>query len=304
MPHHLIRKLERFVPLATEDKEVLLGLEQKTRQIERDADILPESSSAKHINLILSGWACRYKHLNDGGRQITSLLLPGDLYDPHTFLDQMAHPVAALTPVTLAKIPDRAVQELAARSPALAEAFRCEALATAAIQREWTVSLGRRSGMERLAHLFCEMHARLTAVGLADGPSCPMPLTQSDLADALGQTAVHINRTLKELRGMGLITLCKRRLTIHDPDVLADLAHFDPVYLHFTRGMLPTDVGAGSASESASDRQRGEVARPNMVRPNPKGSPRMTYSDGMTNRLAALEADIIRLCQLSAWARS
>lgn len=118
----------------------------------------------------------------------------------------------------------------------LDRALEREALATAAIQREWTVSLGCRSGIERLAHLFCELRWRLGAVGLADRASCPLPLTQHDLAHTLGQTSVHINRTLQELRAQGLITLRSRRLTIHDPDRLAELAHFDPAYLHFTIG--------------------------------------------------------------------
>ncbi|GEP09449.1 hypothetical protein MGN01_12940 [Methylobacterium gnaphalii] len=163
-------------------------------------------------------------------------MLPGDLCDPHIFLlDRMDHTIGALTPLTVAQIPGPAFQSLVERSASLAYAFRREGLSAIAIQREWTVSLGRRSGIERLAHLFCELYWRLAAVGLTDGGSCPFPLTQNDLADVLGQTSVHINRTLQELRSMGLVALRGRRLTIHDQTGLAELAYFDPVYLHFTQ---------------------------------------------------------------------
>jgi len=146
----------------------------------------------------------------------------------------MDHTIGAITPVLLGQIPGATLQAMTARSPQLDLAFHREALATAAVQREWTISLGSRTGIERLAHLFCELHARLAAVGLTEDNTCPMPVTQNDLGDAMGQTSVHINRTLQELRGMGLITLRSRRLTIHDPAALARLGHFDNAYLHMT----------------------------------------------------------------------
>ena len=109
-----------------------------------------------------------------------------------------------------------------------------EMLATTALHREWIASVGRRSAIERLAHLFCELHLRLTRVGLADGMTLPMPVTQPDLADALGQTSVHINRTLKELRISGLVALRSRRLTIRDLDGLMERGLFDPAYLQLS----------------------------------------------------------------------
>jgi CRP-like cAMP-binding protein len=207
------------------------------RGIAARTDIIHEGDDPRAVNVILDGWACRYRQFANGRRQIVSLLLPGDPCDPHVFLlDEMDHTIGAITPVLLGQIPGTVLQALTARSPTLDLAFHREALATAAVQREWTVSLGSRTGIERLAHLFCELHARLAAVGLAEGRTCPMPITQNDLGDAMGQTSVHINRTLQELRGMGLITLRGRRLTIHDPAALARLAHFDTGYLHLTAG--------------------------------------------------------------------
>lgn len=235
MPNALVRKLQGYVHLSDADQAWLVEALGPVRSIRSRTDIIDQGDDPLAVNVIIDGWACRYRQLADGRRQIVSLLLPGDPCDPHIFLlDRMDHAIGAITPIALAKIPGATLQALTARSPTLERAFQREALATAAIQREWTVSLGRRSALERVAHQFCELHARLTAVGLAEGSSCPMPLTQLDLADALGQTSVHINRTLQELRSTGLISLRGRHLTIHDRDGLAQLAHFDPAYLHFT----------------------------------------------------------------------
>ena len=230
-------KLQHYVRFSDADRIWLTDALVPTRTILARSDIIREGDDPRAVNVILEGWAYRYRQLKDGRRQIVSILLPGDLCDPHIFLlDRMDHTIGTITPVTLAQIPRRAMQDLSARSAVLDEALMREALATAAVQREWTVSLGRRSAIERLAHLFCEVHARLEAVGLADAAGCPFPLIQSDLADALGQTPVHINRTLQDLRGTGLISLSKRRLTIHDRAGLAEFAEFDPTYLHFTVG--------------------------------------------------------------------
>ncbi|MFC6792310.1 Crp/Fnr family transcriptional regulator [Methylobacterium komagatae] len=241
----LAAKLARYVPLSVADRMWLSEALGPARSIAARTDIIDEGEDPHAVNVILEGWACRSRQLVDGRRQIVSLLLPGDPCDPHVFLlDQMDHAISALTPVVYAQIPGPVLQELTARSAALDRAFQREALATAAIQREWTVSLGCRSGIERLAHLFCELPTRLSAIGLATRTSCPLPLTQHDLAHSLGQTSVHINRTLQELRAQGLITLRSRRLTIHDPARLAELAHFDASYLHFTVGSDPPPVEA------------------------------------------------------------
>jgi CRP-like cAMP-binding protein len=231
----LVRKLERYVHLSEADRLCLTDSLGPERVVAARTDIIHEGDDPRAVNVIVEGWACRYRQFANGRRQIVSLLLPGDPCDPHVFLlDEMDHTIGAITPVVLSQIPGAALQAATARSPRLDLAFHREALATASIQREWTVSLGSRTGIERLAHLFCELHARLAAVGLADGNTCPMPITQNDLGDAMGQTSVHINRTLQELRGMGLITLRGRRLTIHNPGALARLAHFDSAYLHLT----------------------------------------------------------------------
>jgi CRP-like cAMP-binding protein len=231
----LTRKLNNFVRLSAPDRYLLGEVLEPARMVEPRVDIVEEGEDPRSVNVVLSGWACRYRQFEDGRRQIISILLPGDCCDPHIhLLDRRDHAIAALTQVAMARISGQSMAEISSRSPNLTLAFHREALAGTAIQREWTVSLGRRSGAERLAHLFCELHARLAAVDLADETSCPMPLTQPDLADALGQTTVHINRTLQDLRAAQLLTLKGRRLTVLDPEGLRHLAKFDPLYLHLT----------------------------------------------------------------------
>ena len=233
MPHHFIRKLEGFTHLSYENRQALEGLARHVQQVGPDRDIIREGDSPAHVNLILEGWACRYKQLEDGRRQIISFFVPGDMCDTHVFvLREMDHSIGTLTPVRLAQIPRDALLDLTDRHPRITRALWWETLVTAAIQREWTVNLGQRSGIERLAHLFCELFLRLRAVGLTDGDTCPLPITQNEIADAMGQTSVHVNRTLQEMRGMGLIILKGKRLTILDMDRLQRVALFNPNYLH------------------------------------------------------------------------
>jgi CRP-like cAMP-binding protein len=116
--------------------------------------------------------------------------------------------------------------------PRVTQALWWEALVNAAIQREWTLNLGQRTAYERIAHLLVELFCRLKSVRMTQGDSCDFPLTQNDLADAAGLTAVHVNRTLQELRRDGLIVLEHKRLTIPDLKRLAEAAMFNASYLH------------------------------------------------------------------------
>ncbi|MGN6101637.1 MAG: Crp/Fnr family transcriptional regulator [Devosia sp.] len=118
------------------------------------------------------------------------------------------------------------------RHPRLRQALWWDWLVKLAIQREWTLNVGRRDAFERLAHLFCELYFRLEAVGMTEGPSVQLPLTQTDLAEATGLSAVHINRTLQEMRSAGLVILRDHVLTIPDLPALQVAAMFNPAYLH------------------------------------------------------------------------
>lgn len=199
-------------------------------------DLICEGDNPDRIRFILSGWLARYKTLEDGRRQIVNFVLPGDTCDALSYLlTEMDHSIATLTPVVYSEIERPQFEQLMASDKALAEALWCEALAIHAIQREWAVNIGRRVALERVAHLLCEIIERLRPVGLVvDGNSCAFPITQMDLADATGLSAVHLNRTLQELRATGLIVLRERMLTVNNLAALKNAALFNPNYLHYT----------------------------------------------------------------------
>ncbi len=237
MDNPFIRKLEQFTPLSVGDKSVLAALSrERVKAVAPRDDIIREGDRPNNLYVILAGWGCRYKTLEDGRRQIVAFLLPGDMCDLNIFLlRQMDHSIRALTPVTCAEIDPDALTALTLEYPRIARALWWDTLMTAAIQREWNVSLGQRTASERLAHLFCELFFRLRAVGLADGNTCELPLTQADLGDASGLSAVHVNRTLQELRAANLIGLRGKTLTIPNLQALESSALFNSNYLHFGR---------------------------------------------------------------------
>ena len=233
MSNPFVRKMENFVRLSPDERRTLEAALDKTHHLAPHKSIITEGDEPHVVNVVLQGWACRYKMLADGRRQIISLLLPGDMCDPHVFLlPVMDQSIATLTSVVLARVPGPTIRALTDRSPALAEALSWEMLSSAEIQREWTVSLGRRTALERLAHLLCEISTRMQATGLRNGSDCEFPLTQTDLADAMGLSTVHVNRTMQELRASGAVEVRSKRLVIHDRDRLEELAMFDPGYLH------------------------------------------------------------------------
>ncbi len=239
-------KLQQFVPLSETDRHALDRFAcERVRHFTAREDVLREGDDPRFINLILSGWACRYKQLGDGRRQIIAFLLPGDLCDHNIFLlREMDHSLGTLAPVTLAEISRETFETVTHGHPALARAFNWETLVNAAIQREWTMNLGQRDAFERMAHLFCELFHRLHTIGLAEGDSYHLPLTQVDLADATAMTPVHVNRTLQELRARGLLELKRRRLTIPDLAALEAAALFTPNYLHRYRRKASQNANA------------------------------------------------------------
>ena len=229
----LIRKLEHGVALPQEEKR---ALEEACASVQRFAardDLVKEGEPTPGVNLILDGYACRYKLLSDGRRQIVGYFLPGDLCDVRVcILKRMDHSIAALSAVRTAVLSREQVLALMDGYPRLARAFWWATLVEESITREWVVNVGHRTAFERTAHLFCEVFARLESVGLTTGNSCELPVTQTELADALALSAVHVNRVLMEMRHTGLVTFRAQRVTIHDHDALRSVAGFDPAYLH------------------------------------------------------------------------
>ncbi|MCJ2090013.1 Crp/Fnr family transcriptional regulator [Methylobacterium sp. E-005] len=206
------------------------GLPVRERDIPKQHDLLLPGAKPNVAHLLLAGHACRSRMLRDGRRQITAILIPGDICDPEAILaHRTEYTVNTLTRCTVGEIPLAQIATLDHHdlTANLGHRLRREA----AIAREWIVSLGRRVGIERMAHLLCELRWRLSAVGLAPQDSFEMRITQSDFADALGLTAVHVNRVLKGLRDSRLIHLHGGRLTVLDRPRLEKLAQFDPTYL-------------------------------------------------------------------------
>jgi len=231
------RKLSQFTRLGPTDRQALTMLSgDRVRRVRARDDLIRENERPTGVKLMLSGWASRYKIIEDGRRQIMAFLVPGDICDLNVFiLRDMDHSVGALTTVTFADIARETIEFVMDEFPRVAQALLWDQLVAHSIQREWTINLGRRSAFERIAHLLCELFLRLRGVGLADGQSCGMPLTQADLADATGLSAVHVNRTLQELRSQNLIVLRGRELVVPDFEALQQVAGFNRNYLHLDR---------------------------------------------------------------------
>ncbi len=230
-------RLEAYTKLSHDDRASIERLSRKgSREVGPRRDLVREGDKPKSVFLIVDGWACRYKQLPDGRRQIVSLFLPGDICDLNVYiLKEMDHSIGAITPLKVAEIGRDEFEQLIQGHPRITQALFWDQLVTVSVQREWTLNLGQRTAYERIGHLFLELFLRLEAVGMTQGNSCDFPLTQVDIVDASGLTAVHVNRTLQELRKEGLIELQGRRLTILDMQRLKTAALFNSNYLHLDR---------------------------------------------------------------------
>ena len=232
----VIAKLATVADLHETDVEKLIALCGDVRTIPPKQDILSEGERPDHVHVIVEGWAARYKTLRDGSRQIVAYLIPGDFCDLHVaVLGQMDHGIVALTRCRVAYIPSHDLDALTSDHSGLTKALWWATLVDEGVLREWILNVGRRDAYERIAHLLCEMHARMKLVGLVEDDRLALPLTQEQLADTTGLTAVHVNRTLQRLRKEGLIELGQGMLTILDVGALREAAGFNGNYLHIKR---------------------------------------------------------------------
>ena len=228
-----IRKLERFCPLSREERDALSRTVFGEQLYAQREDIVQEGETAEFAFVVLDGFACRYKLLPDGGRQIVGFLLPGDMCDLRMILPrQMDHAISAASPVKVALIQPGPLLEAMERYPGLTRALWWASVVEDSIAREWMVNVGQRTALQRVAHLFCEVFWRLEAVGLAANRSCALPLTQVELGDALALSAVHVNRTLMYMRRSNLVELHGGKLQLLDRQRLVAAAGFNPLYLH------------------------------------------------------------------------
>jgi CRP-like cAMP-binding protein len=233
----LIRRLETIVKLPQDERDALAALPFMTREIGAGHDVFREHDSPIQCCLILEGHAFRYKMLDEGKRQILSFHIAGDIPDLQSLhLDVMDHGLTTLCASKVAFIPHKVLRPFLHAHPRVADAFWRDTLVDAAIFREWVANVGRRTAFGRLAHLLCESFTRMKSVGLAESQSFEMPVTQEQLGDATGLSAVHVNRTLTDLRDQGLVELSRHRVIVKDWQGLQDAAGFDPTYLHLQAG--------------------------------------------------------------------
>jgi CRP-like cAMP-binding protein len=243
----LLQRWGRAVQITPEDKQAILSLPITRRTFERDAYIVREGEPPLSCSLILRGFAFRQKLVSNGARQIISIHIPGEFVDLQNVLFDVADDsVQSLGRSEVAVLPKDAMAELFAAHPNIRRAAWLDTLIDSSVFREWVVNLGRRDARGRIAHLLCELMARLKASGLMDSDVCDFPLTQEQIADATGLTPVHTNRTLQTLRKDGLISLSSNRLTVLDWNKLADAGDFNDRYLHHASRTEPYSMAAGA----------------------------------------------------------
>lgn len=229
----LIAKLESIGTLTAGERAAIRALPLRVRQVAEDTDIVRDGDTPTESCLLLEGFLCRYKMLLDGGRQILAIHTAGDIPDLQSLqLKVMDHSVGTLTPCKVAFIAHAALHDITRAHPGIMALFWRDTLIDAAIFREWLTGVGRRSAHQRIAHLICEIHLRLKVVGLTDDNGFELPITQAELADALGLSTVHVNRVLQDLRRDGLIISRGKFLAVTDWRTLEQAGGFDPRYLH------------------------------------------------------------------------
>jgi len=265
-PDHVLAPLARKLSLREEltpaDRDAILALPFSRRKLESNQYLVWDGDRPQNTCLLLSGYAYRHKLAGNGGRQILSIHMKGDVLDLQNSLLGIAdHNVQMLTAGEVALIPVDSIRELAFNHPSVGLAMWYETLVEGSIFREWVLNIGRRNARTRIAHLLCEFALRLEIVDLGQHTTYELPITQEQLADAVALTSVHVNRTLMKLEQDGLITRTRRVISAVDWKALVKVADFEPRYLHldrppavrsnrrpFPRPRRPTSARASSAA--------------------------------------------------------
>ncbi|GHC65232.1 Crp/Fnr family transcriptional regulator [Limoniibacter endophyticus] len=232
----LFLNLARHDFVSDEEKAILVEAMSHRKEFAVGQDIVSVGSRPTYSSVLLAGFAARYKLLADGGRQITALHIPGDFVDLHAFLlKTMDHGIVALSPCQVAYAEHSDLKEITEKAPHLTRLLWLDTLIDGAIHREWIVAMGRRAKKSHLAHLICELFVRLEAVNLTNGMTFHFPISQAEMADALGLSVVHMNRVIQGLRREGLISWVNQSVSILDWKKLQELAEFDQTYLSMKR---------------------------------------------------------------------
>lgn len=234
-----LKKLRQRSRISAEEERVVEGLIAETRRVAADQLLIRAGQKLDSSILLLEGWLFRSKDLPSGERQVLEIHVAGDFADLHGYtLKRLDHDVVTVTDCTIGVVPHDRVRAMCENYPHLARVYWLMTNIDASISREMILSLGQRSAISRMAHLFCELRERLGVVDLTRRNSFEFPLTQRELSECLGLTVVHVNRTLQELRRKGLIETGKSYITIPDMQALRAVAEFDPAYLHLEQRLL------------------------------------------------------------------
>jgi CRP-like cAMP-binding protein len=229
----LITQLSAISHLSEHDKSVLAGLPFRIKTVAKQTDIISEGERPTESCFVLEGLLCRYKLLGRAKRQILSFHLAGDLPDLQSLhLECMDHSLGALTPARIALVPHEELRRVCMAEPSFAAVLARHAAIDGSIFREWIGNIGRRDGLSRVAHLFCEFYVRMRVLGLASDGALSLPLTQAELGDATGLSPVHMNRVMQQLRAAGLIASRGHIHTVRDWDELRRVGEFNAGYLH------------------------------------------------------------------------
>lgn len=232
----LLLSLQRRDEVSEEERALLENLPATSRSYRKNEEIVSEHSEPTESCLITRGFAGRSVYVESGKRQLTAVHITGDFVDLHgMLLKVMDHSVVALSECDVVFVPHRAIVELMNRSPHLGRLLWLLTVVDGAIQRAWMAGLGRRSPIGHLSHLICELYTRLEIVGLAGNNVLELPLTQGEIADLLGLSIVHVNRTIQDLRSTGVVSWRGGTITIVDQARLTALADFDPTYLNLRK---------------------------------------------------------------------
>ena len=228
----LARKLGAFVALSEVELAALEVFHQRRRSFELGVDLVRQGQMGQLAYILADGWVCSYKLLPNGKRQIVDFQVPGDFLGLRSVLFRTSdHNAEAMTTVEVSEVSSNDLIDAFATTPRLATAVLWAASRDEAMVVEHLVGIGRRNALERTAHLLLELGARLKLVGLGTKAGYACPLSQYMLADALGLTAVHINRIMRQLREEGLLTFRSGQVIFDDFERLVELADFDTAYL-------------------------------------------------------------------------
>jgi CRP-like cAMP-binding protein len=229
----LAEKLNRFLALSRQELTCLAEMQANPVTVKRGRQLTQEGQTGHKAFVLQAGWACSYKLLPDGARQIISFPIAGDIVGLRSVLLRTAdHSFSALTDAVVSPVEGTHIMRCVTEFPRLGAALLWAASRDEAMVVEHLVSIGRRNAIERMAHFFMELAERLTLIGHATETEFKCPLSQFVLADALGLTAIHVNRTLRQLRERRLLTLRRGTVVIHDLAALRKLAGFQGGYLN------------------------------------------------------------------------